>query len=535
MASGRIVPAQSSFGAPKQKPKRFLIVLQYFAGDRDQTEELANLIADLERTRNHDADILLFRRGDCIELGAAVQAKLASKFDRVINQACRRSDAKGYPFGANQMYCDLMMLMAQIPPFSTEYFAFINLEADCVPTRPGWIGELIAAFRAAERNGKGAVGHIHDNPVNHLNGVAVYAADFFKRVNSRQFMGANPQVAYDIYFANFVRPHAESTPLIHFNYRQETITADELFAPRKNGVVPALYHGVKDGSALYAVRARHVSFTDVPRVAEPLPITPESLMELSHAKADVGAKWTPTDAELERMKQDDNEIRDKLLELSGVKVAPPPVETAKRENVYVYNHPKRGPKNQEDLALLAVWKKAWTTRGWNPVVLTLRDAAGHPRFEDFQAAIERLPFVGDRRDKEDCFNRWLALEMAGGGLLVDMDVVPASFTPADAAGDAMLLSDCTTGSINAAVLRAGAVEKFVAAIEKYDARPEDTFGKRPHVSDLTVWSATMPDIFAFVAADYGSAESSVSKLVRFSTDAVGTERKSVLIEQFLGE
>jgi hypothetical protein len=53
---------------------------------------------------------------------------------------------------------------------------------------------------------------------------------------------------------------------------------------------------------------------------------------------------------------------------------------------------------------------------------------------------------------------------------------------------------------------------------------------------VTVFNATIAqDVGTNITANYGSAKSTTSKLVRFSTDAVGTERKSVLIEQFLGE
>merc|ERR1712157_601364 len=41
-----------------------------------------------------------------------------------------------------------------------------------------------------------------------------------------------------------------------------------------------------------------------------------------------------------------------------------------------------------DMELLEVWKKAWADAGWEPVVLTLDDARGHPDYKKFIAAFE---------------------------------------------------------------------------------------------------------------------------------------------------
>jgi hypothetical protein len=46
------------------------------------------------------------------------------------------------------------------------------------------------------------------------------------------------------------------TPLIHLDYRRKSITPEELFSPKKEKKVPVLYHGVKDDSAIMAVREK---------------------------------------------------------------------------------------------------------------------------------------------------------------------------------------------------------------------------------------------------------------------------------------
>lgn len=607
MADGRVLPASRMSTQQKQKPKKFLIVLGFYEGDRDAAEQLASLIADLERTRNHEADFMLMRRADCRELSATVKAKLETKFDRVIPYACRRADAKGYPFGANQMWSDLITLMAQVPPFATDYYAFINLEADAVPTRPGWIGELIAGWKDSMAQNKPAMGHMHDNPVNHLNGLAVYSSDMYRRVASNRLLGSSPQTCYDIYFANFLRPHASDSPLIYFSYRQETITPEELFAPRKQGIVPALYHGVKNGTARAAVRARHISFTDkapvfiqhepkqtlqVSEVHDPLAFTPDKLesgeemrvreVSLNEVNMTVsprvmreifgggatGTKPLGVSASIQAEQSAVAAVNAKKATLASSVMGvvaqaqalsvqsflPPgapaqalgvsasiqaeekpslleqhefpdsrrkvPDATPKRPNVYTY-YSARGRQSNETQAILELWRKGWASRGWNPVVLTLRDAAKHPKFDDMATALERLPYAGDRKQQAAAFNRWLALDVAGGGLMVDLSAFPAELVPAgiDERSPVVFMADDSDYLLGLNLIGADA-GAWVESIAKYDAQPTDLLAKKPHVTDAVIARVAF--------ADDHLSESGLTRVV-----ADGTERTSVAMEKFL--
>lgn len=483
--TGRMVPASKPFGAAKAKTKKFLVVIQHYDGDVDFAEQLASLIADLERTRNHDADILLVRRSDSRFMSTTIQEKLASKFDTVHTHTCRRF-AKGHPFGCNEMWYDLVMLMAQAAPYATDYYAFIPMESDAVPTRPGWISELIREFKSADIEGKAAIGFIHNDPRRHLNGVAVYAADLYNRVGSGILRGGSPQVPYDIRHANSIIPIAKGTPLIRFQYRRPTISPAELFA-EVGGVSPAIYHGVKDMSALTAVRDRHVS------MKAPAP-------EQAKAEELFGVV--------------------KMVEASP---AAPIADTAKRTNVYTYFHKLTGT-TIETQTILDLWRKGWATRGWNPVILTFADVVKNPKFEEFTAALDKLPCAtGDRRRWAHQFHRWLALESASGGLMVDYDVLPGDFTPAFL-GDMTAIhfrAGDTDAPIFGAFFTSEECSKFVAAIMAYDAQPSDKMGENAHVTD---------DSIARSVAE--PAHDSVP-LVHFSTEDVGKDRKSVRMEKFL--
>lgn len=517
MGDGRVVPAQTSFGAPKQKPRKFLVVLQFYAGDRDAAEQLASLIADLERTRNHEADILLFRRADSPELSPQIVAKLQSKFDRVLVQACRRIDAKGYPMGPNQMWSDLLMLMSQVVPYRNDYYAFVNLETDVTPTGPGWIPTIIAAWKSAMAEGKPIIGHFCTDPFVHLNGMAVYSADVYRRAGGNVLAGGSPQVCFDIRHHPTLFPMAKESPVIFFKYRQATITPDELFAVRRNGIAPALYHGVKDGSARAAVRARHISFTD-----KPAPVIAATAVSdhTNFTAIKEGSQIPILELAPGQTIEPVQPFGDIFNVIAENKVAPS--ESTKRPNVYTY-YSARGRQSNESQATIELWKKGWASRGWNPIVLTFRDSAKHPKFDLFSTAIEKLPCAMDRHRTAHRFNRWLALELAGGGLLVDCDVLPADFTPTQL-GDvasAHVFRAAPQGRFFGAYFDQEAATKWIDAIMAYDAQPDDMFGVKPDVTDDTILRRFHPK------------DDPPDGLIHFSSSVVGNERKSVAMERFL--
>lgn len=75
----------------------------------------------------------------------------------------------------------------------------------------------------------------------------------------------------------------------------------------------------------------------------------------------------------------------------------------------------------DDATLLEFWKSSWTNAGWEPRVLTLKDAKRHPLYESFQQELTDLCI-----DEFGQFSllRWLAMAQAGGGWLVDYDAFP---------------------------------------------------------------------------------------------------------------
>lgn len=456
MADGRLVPAQLDIGQGPPEHRKFLIVLQYYNGDVEQVEEIANIMADMERVRNKDADIMLFARHDANPFPSHIVEKLRTKFDKVHQVTCRMRDGTTYPFASNCMFYDLVTLLGQYREWNQPYFAFINWEADCVPVHPGWIRQLITEFKIAQVHGKHVVGHVqasHSTP--HINGLAVYAIDIFSKVPGGALAGGPLAVAYDMHHGKNLLPLAYDTPLVMFDYRRPTITATDLFHPHKGGIEPAIYHGVKDSSAREAVKARHITFSE---------------------KKDLA-----------------------------------------RTTVFTYFATPTDIGHGESNMVLELWKEGWRSRGWNPVVLRLMEASKHPKFAALKQAVATLPYVGNKDEQAALFYRWLALDLMGGGLLVEVDQLPNAFTP----------EKVNTRALDRDTL-AALIDQFIT----YTVRPADVLNGVPHVTDLSIMGQKMP------AVDFGAAGYKEAEIVSFSEAAIIASnqrgrRKSDVIQDYL--
>lgn len=470
MADGTYVPASQPSKVLHGNHQKLLIFLQYYEGDKAEMEDLGSLIADLERVRNRAADIMVFRRFDASEFSSAVIQKLKDKFDNVYVETSRRRDAKGYPFGPNQMWSDIVTLMGQVPKWRDNYYAFLPLESDCTPLRPGWIAELIEEFKLAKSKNFAAVGHVHTNPIEHLNGVAVYDSNLWKIVGGNRLNGSDPQVPYDLYHRKSILPIAYNTPLVMMEYQRPTITAEDLFQPWKNGLIPAMFHGVKDYSAREAVRAKYVTMS--------------------------GEK-----------------------DVSG-------------RTVFTYEHQK--PNNPTLSTKYELWRDAWKSRGWNPVKLTLRDAARNPKYAGVMKSVEKMKFLGAETDMVARLVRWVALDSMGGGLMVDPEVLPNNFFPENFRKTPGLWSEDTAMGILAAYLDRMALNEYLLSIEKYQS-DERLFA--PELSVLktaSLFKKSKPKV-----AIYGQENWRSCPLVSFNQaemQRIGAQGTSLqLMEKFLRE
>ena len=80
---------------------------------------------------------------------------------------------------------------------------------------------------------------------------------------------------------------------------------------------------------------------------------------------------------------------------------------------------------EEHLDMMHMWKNSWEAAGWETRILTDEDAKKHPKFDEFEAMLQKLKIS---TYNHYCFHRWLAMAVIGGGWMSDYDVVPLSMT-----------------------------------------------------------------------------------------------------------
>lgn len=78
-------------------------------------------------------------------------------------------------------------------------------------------------------------------------------------------------------------------------------------------------------------------------------------------------------------------------------------------------------------AILENWKNSWRDMGWEPRLLTMKDAKKHPNYKNFKNVLDRLPLDGKSgavgEYNKMCYYRWLAMSNVGGWF-ADFDTVP---------------------------------------------------------------------------------------------------------------
>ena len=100
--------------------------------------------------------------------------------------------------------------------------------------------------------------------------------------------------------------------------------------------------------------------------------------------------------------------------------------------VYTYYMPVPDLWSEESQrALIDVWARSWAKAGWEPIVLNESDAKTHPNFSFYKEKFWALPTEYGHDYEGGCFMRWLATAQAGGGMMVDYDVINYGFPPFD--------------------------------------------------------------------------------------------------------
>lgn len=99
------------------------------------------------------------------------------------------------------------------------------------------------------------------------------------------------------------------------------------------------------------------------------------------------------------------------------------LEKRKPSVLKVFTYFEQDPELGNFNSLVEFWKQEWQAVGVEPVVLTLEDAKKHKSFDEVESHLKTLPSVTPRVYTEQCFRRWLAMDLVGG-LHLDSDVLP---------------------------------------------------------------------------------------------------------------
>lgn len=234
-----------------------LVCLAYWQGDWAMAREVARLLSDLLPSRQQNVEFLFQRRFDCEKPDTGIVHHCEEKFARVHVRRSRRRGV-GFPMGCNELAFDLFDFMFCNRQDFLRVDGVLLIEADCVMLSRAWNHELISEWRRARAAGKLVCGSFIPKNFNggpfHINASAIYRWDILKHVPA--LVGSPGTVGWDWYHGVRLHPVGYDTPLIHLDYRRRSIAPGELFSPRKEKKVPVLYHGVKDDSAIRAVRER---------------------------------------------------------------------------------------------------------------------------------------------------------------------------------------------------------------------------------------------------------------------------------------
>lgn len=96
--------------------------------------------------------------------------------------------------------------------------------------------------------------------------------------------------------------------------------------------------------------------------------------------------------------------------------------------VYTYYEPVAGWPRE---GVMDLWQSTWADHGWEPVILSRKDAEQHPQHDAFMSVVSTLPTVNDRRYEDECYRRHLAYQrVAGdGSVFTDYDVLNLGLKP----------------------------------------------------------------------------------------------------------
>jgi hypothetical protein len=239
------------------------LCLQCWPGDTDVAMDLAKLICELE-PKIRDSEFVLVYRRDCDpRLPKYFETLARMRFKHAYARMAHNHDDSGWPGSSNMLSHSAFMSMGMLHQSGeVKSDGFLLFEPDCVPLTKDWIDRLSDEWDKTKAMGREAFGHWHqqgDESTLHMNGNAVFATRFIDR-HQNIMIGPAP-IGWDYFFREHYISLSRDSDLIYQNYNRHGLTQDEWLGITKNGIRPALFHGIKTAHGRELARANFGPFT----------------------------------------------------------------------------------------------------------------------------------------------------------------------------------------------------------------------------------------------------------------------------------
>lgn len=150
--------------------------------------------------------------------------------------------------------------------------------------------------------------------------------------------------------------------------------------------------------------------------------------------------------------------------------------------VFTFYSPVEGKREREERELIALWKRSWEARGWQPVVLGYESLVFTDEVNAMIEKFKRLPSINRLNLDYWCYLRWVAVAQQGGGFMSDYDVINYSFEPHEP-------GPLTTYDRYVPCLVSGTQEEFMRAVRWFAEQKVgllERFFPRAHTSDMLI-------------------------------------------------
>lgn len=201
--------------------------------------------------------------------------------------------------------------------------------------------------------------------------------------------------------------------------------------------------------------------------------------------------------------------------------------------IFTYYENVPGINQFDSLRLVGAWREAWSSAGFDPICLSEWHARQHPYFEEYAAAVSKLPTVNHANYELSCYLRWLSMAQEGGGVLMDYDVFPLNVDIVNKAFQCMSHDRLTVfQNVNTCPsMNHGPANAYLDQCKKFAAyipTQKDIEGGRPHTSDMLILEQQIiKDSTSFDAVDlvrcWGEVDKATTGAIHFSNGSMAKE------------